>query len=141
MDFCIRLFDKLFLILCIIFSGWFVKLQLEYYLENDDIASISFRKIEEGGNDRYPTYTICLFSDEGKIFSQDSSSWKSPQITPFNYHEFLRGFESDTNQSEETFKNLIYDDISLSMFDGFLLSLFGTRSNGSEIVIYGNEAK
>ena len=141
MDFCIKLFDKLFLILCIIFSGWFVKLQLEYYLENDDIASISFRKIEEGGNDQYPTYTICLFSDEGKIFSQDSSSWKSPQITPFNYHEFLRGFKSDTNQSEETFKNLIYDDISISMFDGFLLSLFGTRSNGSEIVRYGSEAK
>ena len=140
MDFCGKCFDNLFLILCIFFSGWFVKLQLEYYLENEDIASISFRKIE-GGNDQYPTYTICLFSDEGKIFHQDSASWNFPHITPFYYHEFLRGFESNTNQSEEEFMNLIYDEVSVSMFDGFLLYFLATRSNGSEIVIYGNEAK
>ena len=106
--YCLMFFDNLALILCLILSGFLVKLQLDYYLENDDIASISFCKIEEGGKDQYPTYTICLFSDEGSIFRQDSSSWSRPDITPFNYHEYLRGWESRTNNNEEEFRNLSY---------------------------------
>ena len=139
--FCLIFFDNLALILCLIFSGFLVKLQLDYYLENDDIASISFSKIEEGGKDQYPTYTICLFSDEGSIFRQDSSSWSRPDITPFNYHEYLRGWESRTNNNEEEFRNLSYDEVSHSLFDGILFFLYGVKSNGSETVIYSNEAK
>ena len=141
MKFYKSFFDILVLILCFIFSGWMVKLQLDYFLENDDVASISFRNIEEGVEGQYPTYSICLFSDEGRIFRQDSSSWNYPHITSFNYHEFLRGWEPQTNTNDEELSKLQYDEVSLSIFHGTLLYFYGTRSNGTKVTKYDNETK
>ena len=57
------IFDNVCLVICVIVTFYFTTLQFQYFVSNDDIASISIRKFNLEPKDQYPTYTICLYGN------------------------------------------------------------------------------
>ena len=47
-------------LICITLAVVYTYLQIKIYFENEDVSSISFRKFENGNEEKYPTYTICF---------------------------------------------------------------------------------
>ena len=45
---------------CITLAVIYTYLQIKIYFDNEDVSSISFRKFENGNEDKYPTYSICF---------------------------------------------------------------------------------
>ena len=45
--------------------------QLDYYMKNDDSASISYQVFNNQEKDEYPTFTICFTDYSGESFEDD----------------------------------------------------------------------
>ena len=66
---------------CISLAVVYTYLQIKIYFDNEDVSSISFRKFENGNEDKYPTYSIC-FEDSfiHQIYKQE------PVLTGCRYY-------------------------------------------------------
>ena len=114
---------NIFLALCLILTGYMTYLQFQYFLSNEDVASISFHRFVAGNRNQYPTYTICLESNDGKLFkSNEGTLWPAANfsISGKQYYNFLLGFvdEEGSNISDARFQRIDYDDVSIGIDGG-----------------------
>ena len=125
---------KILLSLCLIMTGYMTYLQFQYFLSNEDVASISFHRFVAGTKNQYPTYTICLESYDGKLFkSNEDTLWPEANfsINGKQYYNFLKGFVIDqegSNISDAWYQRIDYDDVSISMDDGSGFYLLVSKS-------------
>ena len=131
--------DKMYLIFCLVLASMFTYLQFKYYLSNEDLTTISYRKFATNGIDQYPTYTISLYrglnsndwrNKEG-IFKKDPRLWppNDNNIVPFMwptlmYQMYLSGWK-DING----FDNVSYDDVAIDLFNGRIVSVILFKAN------------
>ena len=127
---------NIFLAICLIMTGYMTYLQFQYFLSNEDVASISFHRFDAGNKNQYPTYTICLESYDGKLFkSNENKLWSAANvsISGKEYYNFLSGFvdEEGSNISNAWYQRIDYDDVSISM-DGELGFYQGYKKDSIE---------
>ena len=104
-------------------------LQFKYYLNNEDLASISYRKFNKEEKDEYPTISICLKNDQGRIFKHAHEVFKSTNSTRKSYGRYLLGqLEDDPPQ----FSAIQFDEVVLDFYDGYLVR---TQETGSLVPI------
>ena len=121
---------KILLSLCLIMTGYMTYLQFKYFLSNEDVASISFHRFVAGNKNQYPTYTICLVTNDGKLFKSDEDTlWPATNlsISAKEYHNFLLGYapgEDYSNFSDAWYQRVDYDDVSISIDGGLGFYLF-----------------
>ena len=108
-----------FLLVCFSMACYMTYLQFDYYLQNEDLASISYRKFNSESKDQYPTFTICLLGSSGGIFKESGVFLHSTNLTTSSYQNFLNGLENDTAK----FSGINYDDVVINIFDGYVTKL------------------
>ena len=113
------------LVICISSAVYMTYLQFKYYLNNEDLASISYRKFNTEEKDEYPTISICLSNYGGHIFKQDHDVFKSINVTRQSY---LLGYSND---DLDLFSGIAFDDVVLDVHDGFLVSTHELGSHSS----------
>ena len=100
-------------------ASYMTYLQFKYYLNNDDIASISYQHFNQAQKDEYPTITLC-FSDgrrDAKIFDENNTVFESNLVTPLLYQQFLKGW---VRNHTFDFSTIQYDEVLLNIHDGYL---------------------
>ena len=121
-----RLIQKILLssvlVACICMAAYMTYLQFNYYFNNDDVASIAYRKFNEEEKDEYPTITICLsdMNENGKIFNETHPIFNSTLVTPLLYSLFLKGYPKI--KSENNLSKIQYNDVVLNIQNGYLQS-------------------
>ena len=58
------------LLICMCSTSYMIYLQFKYYLDNEDMASISYRIFNNEEQDEYPTFSICFRGWSGEINNQ-----------------------------------------------------------------------
>ena len=108
------------LLVCICMASYMTYLQFKYYLNNDDIASISYQHFNQAQKDEYPTITLCLSdgSRNGKIFDENNTVFESNLVTPLLYQQFLKGW---VRNHTFDFSTIQYDEVLLNIHDGYLI--------------------
>ena len=110
---------RICLLVCLCSTGYMTYLQFKYYLNNDDLASISYRKFNKEEKDEYPTFSICFGDYEnGNIFQQSHDAFTSNNITPKSYRDYLSGSVKDYPDQFNTIK---FDDVIKDMNAGYLI--------------------
>ena len=61
------LIKRCFQLTCFILAVIFIFKQIFDYLRNGDVTVISYRKYSTKDEDKYPTFTICLWPSEGDL--------------------------------------------------------------------------
>ena len=68
--------------------------QFKLYIHNEDSSSLSYRAFNHEEKDLYPTFSICLHSNEGGIFKPKyAKNGYESIMTLGKYHEILLGYE------------------------------------------------
>ena len=108
------------LLVCLCSTAYMTYLQFKYYLDNDDLASISYRTFNKEEKDEYPTFSICFqdHEEEGKIFQQSHDAFTSNNITPESYSDYLSG--SVKNYADQ-FNSIKFDDVIKDIYAGYLI--------------------
>ena len=142
----IKLFlENCFLVLCLVMAGYMSFLQLKNYLDNEDLASISFRKFEPSSSPQYPTFTMCISGitgKDGRHLKSDSSAWKFAQTDMLSYTRYLMGeniykfyqVNGEIIQNPRTdiddFKDIDYDEVSINLFDEIITQFYSLVHDG-----------
>ena len=79
------------LFVCLFVAGYMTILQFKYYADNEDVASISYRKFNSETKSQYPAITICVRSVKGNLFKSSEFFRQAPNISERSYYSFLRG--------------------------------------------------
>ena len=116
---------RLILIVCFLMALYMTYLQFMYYLADEDMSPVSYKYFSDE-NDKmdYPTFSVCFFGIQ-YVFDPESEAFKSINVTPFSFGQFLEG--NMTHYAEE--HNAIqYDEVVLNINRGYLLSSYGVHT-------------
>ena len=119
-----RLIEKILsnaiLFACVCMATYMTYLQFNFYLNNDDLASISYRRFNEEEKDQYPKIALCMVDRtfNGKIFDETHAAFNSNVVTPSLYKKFLQGLIVNPTFD---FSTIQYDDVVHNIHDGILL--------------------
>ena len=109
------------LLICMCCTSYMIYLQFKYYLNNEDMVSISYRIFNDQEQDEYPTFSICFGGTiggfVGNIFNQSHDVFSSNNVTRESYYAYLVGQGKDYPKQFTTFD---FDDVALNIFDGYL---------------------
>ena len=92
-------------------------LQFKYYLNNDDLSSISYREFNDEEQDEYPIFSIGLLGSEGQIFKQSHEVFTSHNVTRESYSNYLQGWLEDYFDQLFSIK---YDEVAMDIKEGYL---------------------
>ena len=109
---------RLSLFACLLSAFYMTYLQFKYYLNNEDMASISYRKFNKEERDEYPSISICLAGYRGKLFTRSQDIFNSTNATREAYQSFLSGIQG---QYPAQFSTVKYDDLALDILN-YLIS-------------------
>ena len=86
-------FQVLFRVGCFILAGYMAYQQFEQYTLNHDSSILGYRQFNEGREDLYPAYTVCIKSmDRGSIFRNDENFLNLTEYpSRFVYNQILQG--------------------------------------------------
>ena len=104
------------LLICMCCTGYMIYLQLEYYLNNEDMASISYRIFNDEEKDEYPSFSICFKGIRGEIFNKSHDVFNSNIVTREHYYGYLTGYKKDNNS-----QIIEFDDVALDILKGCLM--------------------
>ena len=124
--------QKLVLIACMSMAAYMTYLQLQNYLENEDLVSITYRIFNAEKKDEYPTFTFCFSSevpwdDEKTIFDEYSEKFNyTIGVTPSSYQAFLKGEKGKQHSSKviDKFNSIKYNDVLVDIVTGGYFDLF-----------------
>ena len=127
-----HILQKLVLIACMSMAAYMTYLQLQNYLENEDLASITYRIFNAEKKDEYPTFTFCFSSevtwdDEKTIFDEYSENFNyTIGVTPSSYLAFLKGEKDKQHSSKviDKFNSIKYNDVLVDIVKGGYFDLF-----------------
>ena len=97
-------------------------LQFKYYLDNEDMASMSYRIFNHEEQDEYPSFSICFVGFRGEIFNQSHDVFTSNNVTRASYREYLRGEKKDYLAQ---FTTVEFDDVVSKVYDRVLMQSWG----------------
>ena len=109
--------------------------QIHSYSENKDSSTVALKMFNERPEDNYPTFTFCIKSENGFIFSRDVEEMHLTR-TQYGYH--LRGGVTLNSTSDKYFQRSILNDYQLfSMKLVSILTQFDfTTKTGMESISY-----
>ena len=84
-------FYRISLLVCLSSACYMTYLQFKYYLNNEDLVSISHQRYNNNEKDEYPTFTICFYG-YADIFKQYHEIFNSTNATRYSYSKYLRGY-------------------------------------------------
>ena len=86
-------FQVLFRVGCFILAGYMAYQQFEQFTLNHDSSILGYRQFNEGREDLYPAYTVCIKSmDRGSIFRNDENFLNLTEYpSRFVYNQILQG--------------------------------------------------
>ena len=121
-----RLLEKCFypfcLLTCVCCTGYMIYSQFKYYLNNEDMASISYRIFNNEEQDEYPSFSLCFNGFGGKIFNQSHDIFNSNNVTRESYGDYLLGLEKDYPAD---FTTAVFDDVVVDIHEGYLIEFGG----------------
>ena len=62
-----KLIHGIFLLFCVLIAGYYGINQVLDYLENEDVSRIFFKKYHNGRDDKYPTFSVCIWPNTENI--------------------------------------------------------------------------
>ena len=86
-----RYIFQIFRIVCIAIAIWMSIDLTMRYLENEDKASVTYKKFHDSPRDRYPTYTLCFQSLKRSSFYNETYLKHEFNLTKFEYQSILSG--------------------------------------------------
>ena len=112
--------------------------QIQSYYENKDSSTVALKNFNERPEDKYPTFTFCIKSENGFIFSRDVEEM---HLTRTQYGHHLRGGLTLNNTSDKYFQRSILNDYQLfSMKLISILTKFDfTTKTGQESISYNGK--
>ena len=116
---CLR---RVCLIICVSSAFYMTYLQFKYYLNNEDLASISYQKFNNEEKDEYPTISICISGPAGWMFKPSNDDFKSTNATAASYSKYLRGL---LKEYPAEFSDIKFDDIALDVRERFSIRYSG----------------
>ena len=123
--------EKGFLAFCAAMAVYMTGLQFQYYFENEDQASISFRKFNSGTKDKYPTFTLCLnWKNQKRSFGDANLTFLSGNSSVNGYLGFLRGLITNDNSEFTKFERLDYDVLFSELLNGTALRFMTSFTEG-----------
>ena len=127
-------FYRISLLVCLSSACYMTYLQFKYYRNNEDLASISYRRFNNDENDEYPTFTICFHGRKlfpmGNIFKKSHEIFNSTNATRISYQKYLRGL---LKKYPAQFSDAKFDDVTLDIKENLWISSWEyIRKNGSE---------
>ena len=118
-------------LICLSSAGYMTYLQFKYYLNNDDIASISYQKFNSEKKDEYPTISICFSGPSGWMFEPSHGDFKSANVTGASYYKYLRGL---LKEYPGELSDIKFDDVALDIQERFSIKYTGAfQQYGSRI--------
>ena len=121
---------KLFQLFCIFLVLLLTYQQFWAYLSNQDSSSVSYRKFNVEEKDIYPTFSICLYSNNGGILKQDSKLFGMKGSEGVDlYHNMLIGHENVTSD----LKKIEFDKSCVDILDEFVDISFSHTKQGEQI--------
>ena len=125
----------IFHLLGLLLASYFIAKQIIQYYKNDDKSTVSMRRYHTTPEDKYPTFSICLFGTKAKIFrfgnlqngkdmacadpckdstyKKDNRKECSKRCSPLEYYEMVAGKKEDGfNMTTITFEDKANDIIS-----------------------------
>ena len=138
------------LLSCLVMGSVMTYFQFVYFMRNEDVSSISFRKFATGKED-HPTYTICFLdiNRQGDIFTNDIDAWPSFDshvpigYIKMRYKEHLLGTDYGNNNDRDinlTIRKTIYDNVAVSPFAKNIIDFVSIQSNATYADIYNSYA-
>ena len=114
-----RYIFQFFRMACIVIAIWMSIDQIIRYLENEDKASVTYKKFHDSPRDRYPTYSICFEVKKRPIakfsptnFYNDTYLQNNFNMTKLDYLSLLWGDFSIQASSKELKKKFNEADLS-----------------------------
>ena len=128
----------LFRVLCILFAGYMILMQVIRYFQNLDTPKISFKEFNESEDDRYPDITVCFHGYPYPSQMYRVGSLK--KMGPLNAKEYQQLLGGNTNVWKENFDtaNITEMDFDRAMIGGkdkdkfFIPDYFLAYTNGSK---------
>ena len=117
-----------FKLMCVVLSLYMVQNQIESYFRNQDMSQITLRTFNQRSEDKYPTFTTCLKSENGFIYPEDVTD--ELEVSKKDYTNILRGEPNSKNMSEESIKTILrkdYDNFSIKLHTLLTNFTFRTR--------------
>ena len=65
-----------FILTCFGLAGYMIFLQFKAYIANEDSSVVSYKTFNQDKTGAYPTFTICLFGRDGRIFKRSVSRYR-----------------------------------------------------------------
>ena len=107
-----------FKLVCFFFCAYYlIKETLRYY-ENKDTSVIVFRRFNERPEDKYPTFTFCVYNNSRMIYSD---VFNELRMSKEEYSNLLKGGISSSNKTADTFKTLYQLDHEMITMDPYKL--------------------
>ena len=98
---CSKHARKIFMSTCMVLAGYMALTQVFRYLDNDDVSSIGYKIFNESPEDRYPTFSICLYDEQLLYHSR---------FNEIKLEKFLYAFALQTEDSKHTNSNNSYEE-------------------------------
>ena len=109
------------LLICLFCASYMTYFQFQYYLNDEDSASISYRQFNKEEKDEYPAFSICLKGNKGRIFKRSHDAFKSINISRGSYYRYLRGF---LPKHLEEFHDIKFSDVVLDITKDVLIKSY-----------------
>ena len=111
-------FYRISVLVCLASACYMTYLQFLYFLDNEDVVSISYQKFNKEEKDEYPIFSICLVGYKGEIFKESLYTFESTNVTLESYHGYLLG---DLKDYPPQLSAIRFDDVALNIHEGYLL--------------------
>ena len=145
-----RFWVYLFTVTCFALAGYMAFLQIKSYINNHDSTSISHESFNDDNDEGYPTFSICLFGTNAKIFrfgnlqngkdmacadpckdptyKKDNRKECSKRCSPLEYYEMVAGKKED----EFNLTTITFEDKANSIISN-VREFYTSLKNGTKI--------
>ena len=111
-------FYRISVFICLASACYMTYLQFLYFLDNEDVVSISYQKFNKEEKDEYPSFSICLVGYKGEIFKSSFYTFESTNVTLESYQSYLLG---DLEDYLPQLSAIRFDDVALDIHESYLL--------------------
>ena len=125
--------QNFFLLVCLFTAGYMTILQFKYYIANDDVASISYRKFNSESKDQYPSITVCVRNKGGKLFKNSEFFRQSQNISELSYYKFLNGGGSYISSYSGINYDSLTDYVDDILIKGKFEDIYGVKTSWSSL--------
>ena len=128
-----RVFYSIIFLVCSGLALWFTSIQFKRYVKNEDFSLVSYHQLNFSmeSKDQPPTYTLCIFKENGILKNSNELSKGPTNDALDNYHDFLNGtLENNLKSQEQIFSKISFDDVAIDLIYNMMISLRSVSQTG-----------